>query len=311
MSPPSAAKSKAVPFVRQTLKATSAAVDVVRRPERGITILIYHRVVCRCNGGQMDLSPDSFARQLSGLDSGLSGSSPWIRRRLNWPELRWASDAGGVGRRRRVGVRAGRSRVKRRATVERHPSGRRNHFRRRHHTDWSTAFCPLSTGFMCPQPSILQRRLSTRVRAVPPRWPTDELDCRDRTASSDLVTIGSHTHRHSLLDRLDGVQVGYELDRSIDLLQEHLGTTIEHFAHSKAVAGSIIAEAAVRERFRTAVLAGTRSNQPGADLHRLNRSPIQPSDGTRWFRRKTAGGMGFEDDLRQNINRVRYRGKTT
>jgi hypothetical protein len=77
------------------------------------------------------------------------------------------------------------------------------------------------------------------------------------------------------------------------------------------VAGSPAAEDAVRARFRTAVLAGTRPNDRDADLWRLSRSPVQPSDGERWFRRKAMGGMHLEDDLRRSINRLRYRGLTS
>lgn len=129
--------------------------------------------------------------------------------------------------------------------------------------------------------------------------------------SSPLVTVGSHTHRHVLLDRLPSVEIDDELDRSIDLLRDHLDIDPIHFAYPKAVAGSSSAEAAVRRRFRTAVLAGTRSNPAGIDLHRLRRSPVQASDTAAWFRRKAVGGMRLEDDLRQLANRVRYRGSTT
>ena len=85
-----------------------------------------------------------------------------------------------------------------------------------------------------------------------------------------------------------------------------------HFAYPKALGGSPEAEAEVRRRFRTAALAGTRPNPWGAtDLHRLRRSPVQISDGVRWFRRKAAGGLGLEDDLRRLRNRRRYAGAVT
>ena len=82
-------------------------------------------------------------------------------------------------------------------------------------------------------------------------------------AASPLVTIGSHTHRHLLLDRLDPSEVAAELDRSIDLLGDRAGVVPEHFAYPKALAGSPAADAAVRRRFRSAVLAGTRPNAAG------------------------------------------------
>ena len=103
-------------------------------------------------------------------------------------------------------------------------------------------------------------------------------------AASGLVTVGSHTHTHALLDRLPAAAVDAELDRADGLLAEHLGTRPRHFAYPKAVAGSSPADAAVRRRYRSAALAGTRPNAYGAtDPHRLARSPIQTSDGMRYF----------------------------
>ena len=125
--------------------------------------------------------------------------------------------------------------------------------------------------------------------------------------STGLVTVGSHTHTHALLDRLPDGEVADELDRSIALIGERLGVEAQHFAYPKAVAGSPAADEAVRARFRSAALAGTRANPYGTtDPHRLARSPIQVSDHTRWFHRKAQGGMAVEDGLRRALNRRRY-----
>ena len=68
----------------------------------------------------------------------------------------------------------------------------------------------------------------------------------------------------------------------------------------------------MRARFESAAIAGTRVNRYGrTDPHRLARSPIQVSDGDRWFRHKVAGGMAFEDLLRRTVNRRRYAAATT
>jgi hypothetical protein len=76
--------------------------------------------------------------------------------------------------------------------------------------------------------------------------------------------------------------------------------------------GSPAADAAVRARFDSAAVAGTQVNAYGnTDPYRLARSPIQVSDGMRWFRRKATGGMRFEDDVRRLVNRKRYAGATT
>jgi peptidoglycan/xylan/chitin deacetylase (PgdA/CDA1 family) len=130
--------------------------------------------------------------------------------------------------------------------------------------------------------------------------------------ATGLVEVGSHTHGHRLLDRLPADQVEDELDRSIELIGEHLGRPPMDFAYPKAVAGSAAADQAVRRRFRSAALGGSRPNRVGAtDRYRLARSAIQRSDGMRWFQRKVEGGMAAEDGLRRLVNRWRYAGATT
>jgi peptidoglycan/xylan/chitin deacetylase (PgdA/CDA1 family) len=130
------------------------------------------------------------------------------------------------------------------------------------------------------------------------------------TAATGLVTVGSHTHTHALLDRLPASELADELDRADALIAEHVGRPARHFAYPKAVAGSSPADAAVRARYRSAALAGTRPNPYGTtDPHRLARSPIQASDGMRYFAAKLAGGMHLEDTLRDTANRWRYRGQ--
>src|SRR5207244_7718315 len=100
--------------------------------------------------------------------------------------------------------------------------------------------------------------------------------------------------------------------RSIGLIGDRLGVECPHFAYPKALLGSPAAEQEVRRRFRTGAIAGTRPNQYGqTDLHRLHRSPIQVSDGLRWFRHKAAGGLRLEDELRRLRNRRRYAGAVT
>ena len=130
-------------------------------------------------------------------------------------------------------------------------------------------------------------------------------------ASTGLISIESHTHTHALLDRLPDAQIADELDRSIELIGEHIGTTPRHFAYPKAVPGSAAAEAAVRERFDSAALARNRVNRPGeTDPYRLWRTPIQRSDDPDSFARKAAGGARIEGELRHQLARWKYRGVT-
>jgi peptidoglycan/xylan/chitin deacetylase (PgdA/CDA1 family) len=134
---------------------------------------------------------------------------------------------------------------------------------------------------------------------------------RDACATG-FVEVGSHTHTHAVLDRLPPGRVCDELDRSKELIEDRLGRPCLDFAYPKALPPSAAAALAVRERFRSAALAGTRPNRPGStDPYRLARSPVQRSDGTRYFERKLAGGMAFEDSLRRAANRWRYRDVST
>jgi peptidoglycan/xylan/chitin deacetylase (PgdA/CDA1 family) len=124
-----------------------------------------------------------------------------------------------------------------------------------------------------------------------------------------LVTIGSHTHSHALLDRSPAAAVTAELDRSIGLIEDNLGVTPQHFAYPKALPPSPAADLEVRARFRSAAVAGTKANPYRAtDPFLLARSPVQVDDGLVWFRRKAAGGMRLEDELREVVNRRRYAG---
>ena len=130
--------------------------------------------------------------------------------------------------------------------------------------------------------------------------------------TTGLLTVGSHTHTHALLDRLPPDQVADELDRSVKLIEDRLGITPQDFAYPKAVLGSAAAQEAVRLRFRSAAVAGTRPNPYGnTDPLRLSRSPVQVADGMRWFRQKARGGMALEDDVRQLVNKRRYAGAVT
>ncbi len=129
------------------------------------------------------------------------------------------------------------------------------------------------------------------------------------TLSSGLVTVGSHTHTHALLDRIPEPQITDELTTSVALIEDRLGVTPVHFAYPKALPPTAAADRLVRAQFRSAALAGTKPNRYGStDPFRLARSPIQAGDEHAVLRAKVAGGMGFEDDVRRTVNRWRYSG---
>jgi len=266
--------------VEQLVKFTACVADTVRRP-RGLVVLIYHRVGGR-TGVSVDLPRPLFAQQLSAMAAG------------------WAP----------VTIDAAAGLLTRPVSPPDPPP-------------ITVTFDDGTADFVDEAlPELVERRIPTTLYVAtdyiesghpfpndgqPASW----AGLRD-ALSTGLVTIGSHTHTHRLLDRVDGLEAAVELDRSIGLIEDRLGVPCTHFAYPKALRGSPAAEREVRRRFRTAALAGTRPNAYGAtDLHRLHRSPVQVSDGIRWFRRKAAGGMAFEDELRTLRNRRRFVGSVT
>ena len=129
--------------------------------------------------------------------------------------------------------------------------------------------------------------------------------------STGLVTIGSHTHSHAVMDKLTPAAADEELRRSLTLIEDHLGQTAHHFAYPKGVFGGEANEAIVARHCSSAALADCGVNRFGAtDPLRLDRTPIQRTDGMRFFARKAAGGMALEGRVRANLNRRRYESAT-
>ena len=266
--------------MQRAVKRSAVAADRLRRPRRGIVALIYHRV----GGGSglaVDLPSDLFDAQIALL----------ARERRAAPLDRALEALKSSALPAHDGV------------VVTFDDGT---------ADFVDVALPILVAHRVPATLYVATDFVERGRAFPQAglplsWPA----LRD-ALTTGLVTVGSHTHTHALLDRVDPAEAEQEVDRSIGLIRERLQVEAEHFAYPKAVLGSPSAEAVVRRRFRSAALAGTRPNAYGrTDPHRLARSPVQVADGMRWFRHKADGGMALEDDLRRILDRRRYAGTTT
>ncbi|MFM7270471.1 MAG: polysaccharide deacetylase family protein [Actinomycetes bacterium] len=263
------------------LKAVAAAADLVRPPAPGVTVLIYHRVGRRA-AVEMDLDPAVFDAQMAELAaSGRVVDLDAALGMLDGSGARPAFDP----------------------VVVTFDDGT---------ADFADMAVPILERHGIPATMYLATGFLDDGRAFPhDGTPMSWAAVRD-TMTSGVITYGSHTHTHALLDRLPDPEVVAELDRSIDRIGQETGTAPRHFAYPKAVAPSAGADRLVRARFASAALAGTRRNPFGStDLHALARTPIQAGDGPAWFRRKVDGGLGLEDRLRTRVNRVRYRGATT
>lgn len=124
---------------------------------------------------------------------------------------------------------------------------------------------------------------------------------------SGVAGVGSHTHSHRVLATVDAAETTDEIDRSIGLIEDHLGVACRHFAYPNAVAGSPAAEVVVRRRFASAALAGNRVNVSGrTDAHRLGRHGLTVADRTEDFARKVAGGGWLEGWLRERRDAGRF-----
>jgi peptidoglycan/xylan/chitin deacetylase (PgdA/CDA1 family) len=263
------------------VKAAAAAADVVRGPQPGLVVLIYHRVGRRTSV-EVDLPLELFEAQVRFLAEEC--------RVVTLDEgLRLVASESPQGPKPLVAV-----------TFDDGTA------------DFPDLAVPVLERFGVPVTLYAASHFIETGEEFPDAGtPASWAALRD-ACSTGVVHVGSHTHHHALLDRLPAGEVADELDRSIELIGERLGATPEHFAYPKAVLGSSEAQAEVRARFRSAALAGTRANRfANTDPYRLARSPVQVSDGMQWFTRKVHGGMAFEDSLRRRLNRHRYVCATT
>jgi peptidoglycan/xylan/chitin deacetylase (PgdA/CDA1 family) len=270
----------------RALKTAAVLGDRVWSPPPGVVVLIYHRV----GGGadtEIDLDPAVFDEQMAWLaESGRGVSLDAALERLAGPEP-GDDDAGG---------RAADPVV---VTFD----------------DGTADLVDVALPILVRHGVPATVYVATRHVDEQLPWPADGVPMTwagaKEMVDSGLVTIGSHTHSHALLDRMEPAAAADELDRSRELIGERLGVSADHFAYPKAVAPPEPVEAVVRDRFRSAALGGNRPNPYGrTDPHRLARTAVQVSDGMTYFHRKVDGGMAFEDTFRRALNRVRYRNAT-
>ena len=257
------------------VKATAATADRLRRPPRGVVFLIYHRV-----GGRTSITVD--------LPTGLFDE-----------QMAWLASS-----RRVVSIDEALVTLERAEAPLHDPvvvtfdDGT---------ADLVEDALPILCTHRVPAVFYLATDFIEHSRPFPNNGaPLSWAAVRD-AVSTGLVTVGSHTDTHALLDRIDPAVAAAELDRSRALIEERAGVAALDFAYPKAVVGSPEVEVLVRQRFRSAALGGSRPNPYGStDYHRLARSAVQRSDGMRYFEHKACGGMALEDRLRRSVNRLRY-----
>lgn len=272
------------PVARRGIRAAAEAFDRIAAPPAGAVVLAYHQVGGP-RPGSVNLDPAAFADQMAMLADG-RGSRPVL-------DLDGVVDAVGGG----TGVVDGRGSVA--ITFD----------------DGTADFVDHALGVLVEHDLPATLYLATgHVDEGRSFWDDGTVlswaAVRD-AHSTGLVSIGSHTHDHVLLDRLGPDRVAIDLDRSIDRIGTEVGVRPVHFAYPKALAPTPANRSVVRDRFASAALAGGRANRPGTtDLWALDRTPITVGDGLDDVATKVAGGLRLEAGLRAAVDRVRYRGAT-
>lgn len=287
-----------MPGLKTIVQRTATVADRIVAPPAGVTILIFHRV----GGGtdsEVDLPVDQFDRQLTHLAEhhrvislGDAATELTAGTSTGWP---LGSPSPGRGEPSAEPVDG------RRPVVITFDDGT---------ADFTEHVVPALRRHGLPATLYVATKFVDEAEPFPWGAPPATWDAlRSAIDGDDLITIGSHTHAHWLLDRLGSDEIDSDLDRSTGLLHDRLGVDPVHFAYPKAVAGSPAADVAIRRRFRTAALARNRVNRVGhTDLHRLWRTPVQRSDDDAMFARKANGGLRLEGEVRSISARVRYRG---
>jgi peptidoglycan/xylan/chitin deacetylase (PgdA/CDA1 family) len=267
----------------RAVKEAAVLGDRFRPPKRGLVVLIYHRVGGNSgsgSGSEIDLPASLFDEQMTWLaERGLAASLDAAQERLDQGDPPSADDV-----------------------VVTFDDGT---------ADLIDVALPILSRHRIPAVFYLSTDFVERGVPFPGEGRPMSWAGAAEAASTGLVTIGSHTHSHALLDRVAPAVAADELDRSRQLIADRLGVAADHFAYPKAVLGTPAVEGLVRERFRSAALGGNRPNPYGrTDPYRLARSAIQRSDGMRFFERKVGGGMAIEERARGALNRLRYRGRS-
>ena len=118
--------------------------------------------------------------------------------------------------------------------------------------------------------------------------------------SSDLVTVGAHTHTHLDLRDASPSQIEHEIGTSNTLILSRLGTEPLHFAYPWGYWSSEAAPT-IERHYSTAVLGGSARREPKPSKHQLNRYPVQLSDGVTFFKSRLRGGLLLEEAVRRRI----------
>ena len=271
-------------MARRSVKHAAELADLVRRPARGIVVLIYHRVGRR-SSIEVDLPEALFDEQMAVLAA--SGRAVTLDAAL---ELLAAPAPPAT-------VAHGRDPV-----VVTFDDGTR---------DLAEVAAPDPGPPRLPATLYVATDFVDQARAVPRRR---RGRCRGPSCGTCRPAGCGSSGRTPTPTRCSTASTGPRWTTSSTARSSRIGTETgvapAHFAYPKALgrgqprpSGRCVVGSA-RRRWPAPGPTATATPIPW----RLARSPVQVSDGMRWFERKLAGGMGLEDALRRVVNRRRYAG---
>lgn len=260
------------------IKAAASMYDVARPPQAGVVILAYHRV-----GGvtelELDLDATVFRDQMAFIASEIGAQS--LDNAVSELSQPASTQSSGV--------------------VVTFDDGT---------VDFMQHALPALVDHAIPATYYIATEFIEDQRSFPDAGCPLTWSALEEALSTGLITVGSHTHSHAVLDKLSVGEAAAEIDRSCGLIEDRLGVPARHFAYPKGVFGGSEIETLIVDRFESASLANCVVNPFGADPHRLERSPIQRSDGMRYFSKKVRGGLRLEGAVRGVVNAKRYRSRT-
>ncbi len=151
------------------------------------------------------------------------------------------------------------------------------------------------TLYLTTEPTETGKPLTPGGKADPITWAQV-----DEMLESGLMTLGAHTHRHLELGTMQRPAIEEEIGLSNELIIKRTGITPVHFAYPWGY-WSEIADPVLRAAYKTATLGSGAPIGPDTDLLKLNRIPVQLSDGFVFFKRKMKTGLLLEDKLRRRL----------
>lgn len=265
-----AAKQTIDRLARQVVKAAAAATDPILGRLAGPRLLVYHQVDAGL-GRQMEVTGAHFERQVA-----------WLVEHCTVVSLEEAWE-----RRAEPGAD--------RLVVLTFDDGYDDMYRLAYPL-LRDAGLPF-TLYLTTHPTESGEPLMPGGGAEPIRW-----DQVAEMGSSNLMTLGAHTHRHPDLRHLDGPGIERDLDESNKLIANRLGVEPRHFCYPYGF-WSPQADGPIRDRYETAVLGSGPSFGAQTAPHLIPRVPVQLSDGFVWFVRKVRTGLRLEDRLRRRLKR--------